>query len=80
VPALVTAKTPKPRKAGGPPILHRDDVAPPAPAAANDDGKPKASAIVTARKPGKRYNTAPDKHQRRGDGADEIIRRTREKQ
>ena len=77
VPAIVTAMAPKPRKSGDPPILRQDNAAPPAPIGANDDAKLK-SAIVTARKPGKRYSTAPDmtpeEHQRRGDGAEAMFR------
>jgi hypothetical protein len=93
VPAIVTAKTPKPvqgpvlKRVPAPEAAANDVNTPMAPAAtAHDDrrlegGSPeirRTSAIVTARKPGKRYSNAPDmtpeEHQRRGDGADAMFR------
>ena len=63
-------------QAGKPPILRKSE-------ASQDSTEcptiaAKASAIFTARKPGKRYSTAPDmtpeENQRRGDGADAMFR------
>ena len=91
MPTIVHAKKPKPRKPGDPPIRRMPSPNPTAPA--NDDGESgikvasadfdreptrTASALVTARKPGKRYTTepemTPEEHKRRGDAADALFR------
>ena len=73
-PMIVRAKKPRPSKrigmAGTQPTVPIEKQTP-----ANDDRK---SAIVTARKPGKRYidvpEMTPEEHKRRGDTADVLFR------
>jgi hypothetical protein len=70
VPAVVTARRGKPRA---------EPAAAVAPLAANDERLPegKKSALVTVRKPGKRFADVPDltpeEHMRRGDVADALF-------
>ena len=77
MPRIVTAKKPKPRKPGDPPIRRASGAAPsPGPTAPVDDDR--KSALVTIRR--KRAARAdvpdmtPEEHKRRGDAADALFR------